>query len=105
MEHTYPLDLLKAELKAAMAEQLVNLMDRFVSKTDFSAHEKEDEAHFREINEKLDALLAEKLQRDGAKNERDGVSRARGVLFGILATLVAGGLGAGATLAASAFFT
>lgn len=70
---TYPLDILRTELKLAMSEQLVTLIDRFASKhdlaefrADFAAHQREDEERFGSIDAKLDQLLDEKAERKGA---------------------------------------
>lgn len=75
--HTYPLELLRAELKSAMAEQLVQLVDRFASKqelaafkSEVAAQQKENDSEFSGINYKLDLLLTEKNQRDGATGEQ-----------------------------------
>lgn len=104
-EHSYPLELLRAELKSAMAEQLVQLVDRFASKQDLAAFkseqvltQKENEARFVAIDHKLDLLLAEKNQRDGATVERKGWLDSRRFIVSTIVALVVGLVGAVATL-------
>ena len=103
--HTYPLELLRAELKAAMADQMVQLVDRFASKQDLASFkteqaltQKENDARFGAIDHKLDLLLTEKNQRDGAATERKGWLESRRFVVTTLVALVVGLVGAVATL-------
>ena len=104
-EHTYPLELLRAELSSAISNLKVDLIDRFASKRDleqfrqdFAAHQVDDEKHFREINSKLDALLTEKSQRDGAAEERQGWLDSRKFTITTIVALSCGLVSAVATL-------
>ena len=104
-EHTYPLELLRAELKSAMAEQLVQLVDRFASKQELSAFksevaatQKENDGRFVAIDHKLDLLLTEKNQRDGAAVERKGWLDSRRFVISTFVALSVGLVGAVATL-------
>ena len=104
-EHTYPLELLRAELKSAMAEQLVQLVDRFASKqelatfkTEAAATQKENDARFIAIDHKLDLLLTAKSERDGAEGERKRLFDRRWVVVGALLASVVSLVTAAATL-------
>lgn len=101
--HTYPLELLRAELKSAMAEQLVQLVDRFASKQELTvfkgevaAQQKENDSRFVAIDHKLDLLLTEKNQRDGAASERRRWLDSRRF---VVTTVVALGVGLVASIA------
>lgn len=105
-EHTYPLELLRAELKSAMAEQLVQLVDRFASKRDleafrseFGVHLRDDEQQFREINDKLDLLLGEKNHREGFDTARKTWLDSRRFVVTTIVTLLCVLISAIATLA------
>lgn len=111
-EHTYPLELLRAELKSAMAEQLVQLVDRFASKNelaafraDFIQHTREDDERFASIDHKLDLLIGEKNERDGVQKERATISTWRAVWIGAFAALAGSVITAAATLAAVAWLS
>lgn len=95
-QNTYPLDILRTELKLAMSEQLVTLIDRFASKrdladfrSDFAAHLRADEEQFRLINDKLDSLITEKAERDGAEEVAQRNESGRYMTFQNLGVLTA----------------
>ena len=104
-EHTYPLELLRAELSSAISNLKVDLIDRFASKQElatlrqaFATHEAEDDKHFREINTKLDTLFEEKQRRDGASEERKGWLDSRKFTITTIVALSCGLVSAVATL-------
>lgn len=106
----YPLDILRSELKTALAEQMVQLIDRFASKADVAEAraemmilEKQTNGRFQVIDEKLNALLRESDHRDGAHGERNLLRSRRDFWIGIGVALAVAVVGAVATVAAYAF--
>ena len=110
-EHTYPLELLRAELGRAISDLKVDLIERFASKgevvelrKEFVAQQHANDKQFKEIKGALEQLLAEKDGRDAVAVDRSRRTAQWWVGAGVFVTLLIGLLTIAATLASRALF-